>query len=125
MAHLPLRWWVKHVLWSLVVENLDVDILGGIPFMEKNDLTTRPAKRQTILGNGTVYLYGSETTCHSHWSHVSMLPTYNMRSHIGFGPHLECRWEDPHPKPDQCTERPEEERTVLSNPSCYRCFTDR
>ena len=28
------------------------------------------------------------STDHSHWNHVSMLPTYIMRSHHGFGHHL-------------------------------------
>ena len=34
---------------GLVVDNLDVDILGDTRFMEKNDLTICPAKRQLIL----------------------------------------------------------------------------
>ncbi|KAK3746301.1 hypothetical protein QZH41_004542 [Actinostola sp. cb2023] len=45
---------------GLVVENLDVDILAGSPFMETNDVTVRPAKRQVILGDGTVFVYGAE-----------------------------------------------------------------
>ena len=44
---------------GLVVENLDVDILAGTPFMEANDISVRPAKRQVILGDGTTYVYGS------------------------------------------------------------------
>ena len=44
---------------GLVVDNLDVDILAGRPFMETNDVTVRPAKREVILGNGTVYKFGS------------------------------------------------------------------
>ena len=44
---------------GLVVEDLDVDILAGTPFMESNDITVRPAKRQVILGDGTIYVYGS------------------------------------------------------------------
>ena len=44
---------------GLVVENLDVDVLAGTPFMETNDITIRPAKRQVILGDGTIFTYGS------------------------------------------------------------------
>ena len=39
-------------LEALVVENLDVDILGGVPFMEVNDITIRPSKQQVFLANG-------------------------------------------------------------------------
>ena len=54
---------------GLIVENLDVEILAGTPFMESNDIAVRPAKRQVILGDGTTYLYGSigkptDQTCH-------------------------------------------------------------
>ena len=41
---------------GLVVENVDIEMLGGAPFMEKNDLNIRPAKRQVIMGDGAVYL---------------------------------------------------------------------
>ena len=51
---------------GLIVENLDIYILGGTLFMEKNDLTIRPAKRQIILSDGTVYLSGSNSTVSSH-----------------------------------------------------------
>ena len=44
---------------GLVIENLDVDILAGTPFMERNDVAIRPAKRQITLADGTVYAYGS------------------------------------------------------------------
>ena len=44
---------------GLVIENLDVDILAGTPFMEHNDITIRPAKRHVILNNGSRYVYGS------------------------------------------------------------------
>ena len=45
---------------GLVVENLDVDVLAGTPFMESNDIAVRPAKRQVILGVGTIHNYGSQ-----------------------------------------------------------------
>ena len=44
---------------GLIVENLDVEILAGTPFMMSNDIAVRPAKRQVILGDDTTYLYGS------------------------------------------------------------------
>ena len=50
----------------LVVEDLDVDILAGIPFMEQNDVTVRPAKHEIILGDCTTYLYGSRNSASHH-----------------------------------------------------------
>ncbi|KAL9978907.1 hypothetical protein ACROYT_G016491 [Oculina patagonica] len=44
---------------GLVVEDLDVDVLAGTPFMETNDIAVRPAKRQVILGDGSIHHYGS------------------------------------------------------------------
>ena len=46
-------------LKELVVENLDVDVLAGTPFMEANDIAVRPAKREVMLGDGTTHTYGS------------------------------------------------------------------
>ena len=43
---------------GLFVENLDVDILAGTPFMRLDDNAVRPAKRQVSLGDGTTYSYG-------------------------------------------------------------------
>ena len=34
---------------ALVVEDLDVDILAGTPFMSVNDISVRPAKREIRL----------------------------------------------------------------------------
>ena len=45
---------------GLVVKSLDVDVLAGTPFMESNDVAVRPAKRQVILGDGTIHNYGSQ-----------------------------------------------------------------
>jgi len=45
---------------GLVVENLDVEVLAGTPFMESNDISIGPAKHQVILGDGTTYVYGSQ-----------------------------------------------------------------
>ena len=51
---------------GLVVEKLDVDILGGTPFMEANDIAIRPAKHQVILNNGTYYPYGAKESSDHH-----------------------------------------------------------
>lgn len=53
---------------GLVVENLDVDILTGTPFMEHNDVAIRPAKREIILGDGTTYHYGSTNNVNANHS---------------------------------------------------------
>ena len=45
---------------GLVVENLDVDVLAGTPFMETNDISIRLAKRQVTIGDDTSYAYGSQ-----------------------------------------------------------------
>ena len=45
---------------GLVIENLDVDVLAGTPFMESNDIAVRPAKRQVILSDGNIHNYGSQ-----------------------------------------------------------------
>ena len=53
---------------GLVVENLDSDILAGIPFMERNDISIRPAHRQVMIDNECIYTYGSsniQATNHS------------------------------------------------------------
>ena len=44
---------------GLVVEDLDVDVLAGIPFMEVNDVSVRPSKREIIISDNIVYTYGS------------------------------------------------------------------
>ena len=46
---------------GLVVENLDVEVLAGTPFMESNDIAVRPARR-TVLVRNISYQYGSSET---------------------------------------------------------------
>lgn len=43
---------------GLVVTNLDVNVLVGTPFMEADDISVRPAKRQVIIGDVPTYSYG-------------------------------------------------------------------
>ena len=45
-------------LEALVVSDLDVDILAGIPFMDYNDIAVRPAKHQIIIQGSNTIQYG-------------------------------------------------------------------
>lgn len=47
---------------GLVVENLDTEVLAGIPFMEMNDISIRPSSREVCIGNKYVYTYGSSAS---------------------------------------------------------------
>ena len=49
----------KHKIYfeGLAVENLDVDVLVGIPCMKNNDIAIRPAKHEIHIGNDHVYTY--------------------------------------------------------------------
>ena len=44
---------------GLVVENFDLEVLAGIPFMEANDIALRPAKHLITLADGSSFTYGS------------------------------------------------------------------
>lgn len=46
---------------GLVVRQLDVDILGGVPFMKTNDILIRPAKSLVTVGGCLNYPYASES----------------------------------------------------------------
>ena len=58
------------VLEALVVKSLDADILAGIPFMEDNDVSVRPAKQQIILGDNKIYTYGPKIGSYRSDSHA-------------------------------------------------------
>ncbi len=49
-------------LEALVVEDLDVDILAGTPFMASNDIAVRPAKQEIIIAGSDIVAYGSCNT---------------------------------------------------------------
>ena len=56
----------EFVFEGLDEENLDVDILAGMPFMEYND-GVQPAKHQVTLSDGTIYKSESvERPYHQH-----------------------------------------------------------
>ena len=65
---------------ALVVEDLDVDVLAGMPFMERNDVSIRPSKRQVIVGGSTIFVYGSGAGAVPHHSirraHVLRAPSH-------------------------------------------------
>ena len=64
---------------GLVVENLDTEILGGVPFMTRNDLTVRPAKLEIWIGDIRIE-YGSVAptpdTSRVRRAHVLRAPEY-------------------------------------------------
>ena len=70
----------RFFLEALVVENIDVDILAGVPFMACNDISVRPAKHQIIIGDGTTYEYGAITL------NVNNFATKKSRANIGTNP---------------------------------------
>lgn len=43
---------------SLVVCQIDVDVLAGNPFVVQNDIGDRPAKRQIVIGGSEAIHYG-------------------------------------------------------------------
>ena len=43
---------------ALVVDKLDVDILAGNPFHVTNDIATRPARHQVVIGGSKIVTYG-------------------------------------------------------------------
>ena len=44
---------------AYLVNELDVDILAGTPFMSKNDISFRPAKQQILIGDTNIVRYGT------------------------------------------------------------------
>ena len=71
----------KFAFTGLVVQNLDVELLAGTPFMEINDVAIRPAKRIISLADGTTCTYGTtDTALNRHAirrAHVLRAPSTN------------------------------------------------
>ena len=71
----------KFAFTGLVVQNLDVELLAGTPFMEINDVAIRPAKRIISLADGTTWTYGTtDTALNRHAirrAHVLRAPSTN------------------------------------------------
>lgn len=51
---------------GLVVEQLDVDFLGGVPFMKVNDIQIRPARNQITFSDGHCVDYGRNNNLPNH-----------------------------------------------------------
>lgn len=49
----------KFSFQGLVVEDLDVEVLAGAPFMERNDVHVRPARHEINIGDCLTITYGS------------------------------------------------------------------
>ena len=68
-------------LEALVVEDLDVDILAGTPFMTSNDIAVRPAKREIIIAGCDVASYGCSQSPQTHYAvracHLIRAPNTN------------------------------------------------
>ena len=49
---------------GLIIDDLDVDILAGVPFMEENDVSVRPRKKLISVGDQHHFSYkGSTPNC--------------------------------------------------------------
>ena len=57
----------------LVVKDLDVKVLAGMPFTEQNDISIRPAHHMISFSNGTSYNYGKK---------VASAPHQILRAHV-------------------------------------------
>ena len=58
----------KHyfTLEALVIENIDVNVLAGVPFMTANDIAFRPSRRQILLSDGTILEYCAQPSRGAH-----------------------------------------------------------
>ncbi len=56
----------KLQLDALVVEELDVDVLAGTPFMAINDISVRPSRHQISIQDSHVTYYGTDFTDTAH-----------------------------------------------------------
>ena len=64
---------------ALVVEDLDVEVLAGTPFLVYNDISIRPAKSQITIGE-TIMHYGDDNTRRSQCHTVRRAQTYVLRA---------------------------------------------
>ena len=65
---------------ALVVEDLDVDVLAGTPFMITNDISVRPAKGQVLIQGSEILAYHPESTASSQAHAVRRTQSYVLRS---------------------------------------------
>ena len=64
---------------ALVVEDLDVEVLAGTPFLVSNDISIRPAKSQITIGE-TVIHYGDDNANRSQCHTVRRAQAYVLRA---------------------------------------------
>ena len=78
---------------ALVVDNLDVDVLAGTPFMITNDISLRPAKQQVTVQGNEISYYGvsksSECTISIRRTHAVVLRAPSPSSVVWPGQYLE------------------------------------
>ena len=65
---------------ALVVEDLDVDVLAGTPFMITNDISVRPAKGQVLIQGSEILAYHPESSASSQAHAVRRTQSYVLRS---------------------------------------------
>ena len=86
---------------GLVVNNLDGDTLGGVPFMAHNDISVRPARREVVFGDGSAVTYPSDNTTGT--------PTIRRAIVLGAPSHSSTIWPGEYISIDipsnQCTDR--------------------
>ena len=87
---------------GLVVDQLDSEILAGVPFMTRNDIIPRCAKNEIIIGDsGEIIRYGSSTksTDSSSVRRTSVVRAANTTT-IWPGDFIELQLSKEHPIPD-------------------------
>lgn len=75
---------------ALVVKDLDVDFPAGIPFLSANDISIRPARHETMIGNSHVIYYNTHDIRQQH--HIRRAHAYVLKSPsttVWPGSHLE------------------------------------
>ena len=95
---------INLTLDALVVENLDVDILAGIPFMQINDIMVRTAKQQILISDKYSIIYGS-SKYNSNGSSIRRTHAHVLKAiatnNIWPGEYIEIKLPD-NLDPDQC-----------------------
>ena len=103
---------------ALVVDNLDVDVLAGTPFMITNDISLRPAKQQVTVQGHEISYYGvsksSECTSSIRRTHAVVFRAPSPSSVVWPGQYLELDLPD-YVDPTLCSPSNHEE-IALSQP---------
>ncbi|KAK3090592.1 hypothetical protein FSP39_012951 [Pinctada imbricata] len=100
---------------ALVVKDLDVDILAGIPFMSANDISIRPAKHIIMVGDNHVIKY-NHSQC-SLVNHIRRAQAHILRAPsvtIWPGDHIDIALPEHIPSEGTVALEPRIERTNLS-----------